>query len=166
MFSAEHYLQSLKTNLEKQSDSLAGKLKEVFAYHFSPEVELLDFSAFIEPTTFELSIRMFTMDKTANEVFYEAADPAIFAGSEEVLPETTYYQLNEDQSDAFFAFYEENEEVLLPGEQNVMANWFRDCWEKAGGQEVSLPSYFVFHDDYRSFDLKKNQWIDDEQKWS
>lgn len=30
---------------------------------------------------------------------------------------------------------------------------------------MNLPSYFVFHDDYKSFDLKNNQWIDDEDKW-
>jgi hypothetical protein len=29
-----------------------------------------------------------------------------------------------------------------------------------------LPSYLAFHDAYKSFDLKRNQWIDDDKKWS
>jgi len=45
------------------------------------------------------------MDKEANEVFYEGNDTSIFAGSVKVLPEVEYYQLNDDQLDAFFDFY-------------------------------------------------------------
>ncbi|MBM7702145.1 hypothetical protein JOC83_000971 [Bacillus iocasae] len=31
---------------------------------------------------------------------------------------------------------------------------------------MKLPAYFVFHDDDKSYDLKSNQWVDDEEKWS
>lgn len=45
------------------------------------EIDLLDFTAFIEPTNFEISIGMFSMDREANEVFYEGNDTTVFAGS-------------------------------------------------------------------------------------
>ncbi|KPB05325.1 hypothetical protein [Bacillus sp. CHD6a] len=166
MFTIDNYIGSIKTNLEKQSDMLVSNLKNIVAYNFSNDIDLLDFSAFIEPTRFELSITMFSMDKEANEVFNEGADTTVFAGSEEILPEVEYHQLNESQLDEFFEFYEQNEETLVPQEQNVFTEWFSQCWAKAGGASLHLPSYFVFHDDYRSFDLKNNQWMDDEEKWS
>ncbi|GAM12798.1 hypothetical protein [Mesobacillus selenatarsenatis] len=166
MFTVDHYIDSIKANLEKQTDLLVGNLKQSFSYNFSPDIDLLDFSAFIEPTRFELSIRMFSMDKEGNEVFDEGNDPPVFAGSEEILSEVEYHQMNDSQLDDFFEFYEQNEETLVPREQKVFIDWFSQCWEKAGGTSLKLPSYFIFHDDYKSYDLKSNKWIDDEEKWS
>jgi hypothetical protein len=166
LFTVDNYIGSIKANLEKQSDLLVGNLKNIFLYNFSSEIDLLDFSAFIEPTRFELSIRMFSMDKEANEVFYEGNDTTVFAGSEEILPEVEYYQLNDSQLDNFFEFYEQDEETLVPQEQKVFTDWFGQCWKNAGGASFNLPTYFVFHDDNKSYDLKNNQWIDDEEKWS
>lgn len=166
MFTVDHYIGSIKTNLEKQSNLLVGNLKNVFAYKFFSEIDLLDFSAFIEPTRFELSIQMFSMDKNANEVFNEGSDTTVFAGSKEILPEIEYHQLNDDQLEGFFEFYEQNEETLVPQEQKVFTDWFIQCWEEAGGASLDLPSYFVYDDDYKSYDLRNKQWINDEEKWS
>ena len=47
----------------------------------------------------------------------------------------------------------------------MFSNWFNECWETAGGQELHVPSFFVFHDINKSFDLKTRQWIVDENKW-
>ncbi|NRG48105.1 hypothetical protein HRF87_25785 [Bacillus sp. CRN 9] len=109
---------------------------------------------------------MFSMNKEGNEVFYEGNDRTVFAGSVEVLPEIEYQQLNENQLNDFFDFYEQNEEKLVPKEQDTFAVWFWECWEKASGQALHLPSYFVFHDECKSFDLKSKQFIDDDEKWS
>ncbi|ESU34230.1 hypothetical protein G3A_02205 [Bacillus sp. 17376] len=166
MFTVDIYIGSIKASLEKQSDLLVRNLKSISEYNFSTDIDLLDFSAFIEPTRFEISITMFTMDKEANEVFYEGNDATVFAGSEEILPEVEYYQLNDNQLDDFFEFYEQNEEILVPQEQKVFTEWFSQCWQEAGGTSLNLPSYFVFQDDYKSYDLKNNQWIDDEEKRS
>lgn len=166
MFTVDHYIESIKVNLEKQSDLLVRKLKNIVGYNFSAEIDLLDFTAFIEPTRFELSISMFSMDKEANEVFYEGSDKTVFAGSEEILPEVEYYQLNDIELDDFLEFYDKNEETLVPQEQRVFTEWFSQCWEEAGGASLNLPSYFAFEDDYNSYDLKNKQWIDDEDKWS
>lgn len=80
-------------------------------YNFSNDIDLLDFSAFIEPTRFELSIRLFSMDKECNEVFNEGNDKNLFAGSLEILPEVEYHQLDDSQLNNF---YEQNEETLVP----------------------------------------------------
>lgn len=165
MFSVDTYLHAMKENLKMNSELLVENLKRVCAYNFADEVELLDFSAFMEPTRFELSVMMFSMDREANEVFSE--DSAGFAGSEEVLPEVTYFQLDEKHSDEFFNFYEENEEEILAQEQNAVASWFRDCWVKACGEQVvELPAYFLFHAEFKSLELKTNMWIVDNDKWT
>lgn len=166
MFSTENYICSIKSNLETHTDVLVTNLKNVFAYNFFTGIDLLDFEVFIEPTRFEISIRMFSMNKEASEVFYEGDDQSIFAGSVEVLPEVEYYQLKDSLLSNFFDFYEKNEELLVLQEEKVFTDWFSQCWKKAGGDRFSLPSYFVFHDDYKSFILKNNQWVDDEEKWS
>ncbi|TWT26034.1 hypothetical protein [Planomicrobium sp. CPCC 101110] len=166
MFSVDEFIRSIKDTLEKRSDSLIGNLQNIFTYNFSSRIDLLDFSPSIEPTRFEVSIIMFSMDKEANEVLNEGNDSTAFAGSEEVLPEVEYYNLNDSQLDDFFDFYEQNEETLLSQEQQIFADWFCQCWERAGGAALNLPSYFVFHDDYKSYDLKNKRWIDDEEKWS
>lgn len=166
MFSVDNYITSIKSNIEKQSDLLVKNLKKIFSYNFSPDIELLEFTAFIDPTRFELSISMFSMDKEANEVFYEENDPTVFAGSVEIFPNLPYYQLNNIKIDDFIdKFYEKNYPTIEHLEQKVFTDWFSQCWKKAGGDKFCLPAYFVFHDDYKSFDLKNNQWIADEEKF-
>jgi len=166
MFSTDNYISTIKSNLEKQSDLIVENLKNIFSCNFSSEIDLLDFSAFIEPTRLELSIRMFSMDKDANEVFYEGDDTTVFAGSVDILNEVKYYQVNEGRLDDFFNFYEQNYETLISEERKAFTEWFSQCWKNASGDDLNLPSYFDFHDDYSSFDLKNNKWIDDEEKWS
>lgn len=165
MFTVEDYIQSIEVNLMKQSNILLGNLKEVLKKDFSEDVHLLDFTAFVEPTRFELSMMMFLMDVDGNEVFMEAGDTG-FAGSVEVLPEVNFYMLEDKQLDAFFEFYEENEEVLVEKERHIFSAWFKSCWEKAGGREQERPSYFGLHDEYESLDLKNGDWVDDEVKWA
>jgi len=166
MFSVDFYIKSLKSTLDKQSDLLVESLKKVTLYNFSTDIDLLEFSTFIEPTRFELAIRLFSMDKKANEVFYNGTDNSVFAGSIDVLPEVAYFHLNPNQLNDFFDFYEQNEEILALKEQKAFTDWFIESWKKAGGDLIDLPSYFVFSDDYKSYDLKNNQWIEDEEKWS
>lgn len=166
MFTVENYIDSIKIHLEKQSGLVEDQLQKIFSYPFSKDIEVLDFTAFIEPTRFELSVIMFSMDKEANEVFNQGNDSTVFAGSEDVLQEVEYYQINDSQLDTFFDFHEQNEELLIPREQNVFAQWFKRCWEKAGGASLNLPSYFTLHDSDDSLDLINNCWMDAEEKWS
>lgn len=104
MFTVENYIDSIKTHLEKQSGLVEDQLQKIFSYPFSKDIEVLDFTAFIEPTRFELSVIMFSMDKEANEVFNEGNDSTVFAGSEDVLQEVEYHQMNDSQLDVFLSF--------------------------------------------------------------
>ncbi|WP_375088445.1 hypothetical protein ACDZ29_19895 [Peribacillus sp. RS7] len=167
MLTVDNYIDSIKANLEKHSDLLVGNLKNIITYNYFSEIDLLDFTAFIEPTNFEISIRMFSMDREANEVFYEGNDTTVFAGSVDVISDVTYYQLIDNSLDDFLDnFYEENYPAIYELEQKAFTDWFGQCWKKSGGDILSLPSFFVFHDDTKSYELKNNQWIDDEEKWS
>ncbi len=166
MFTIENYTDTIKRNLELNSDKLIGKLTEIKKLDFYSEVELLDFSSSMEPTRYELSIEMYSMDKEGNEVFYEGDDSTVFADSMNVVEDVVYYEEQTDQTDDFLAFYEQNEEELVIAEQETVKNWFVDCWKKADGQGFQLPSYLSFHDEYKSYDLKENKWISEDEMWS
>lgn len=166
MLTIDNYTNTVKNNLELNSDKLIEKLTEIHSLNFYSEVELLDFSTSMEPTRYELSIVMYSMDKEANEVFYEGDDSKVFADSMNVLEDIVYYQESADQSDEFLAFYEQNEEEIVIAEQEVIKNWFVDCWKKVNGTEIKLLSYLSFHDEYKSYDLKKNKWISEDEMWS
>jgi hypothetical protein len=164
VFTIEKYNSSLKENLQIYSDKLIRNIRETLNYNYFNGIDLLDFSIFTQP--FDLSIMMFSMDREANEVFYEGKDSSIFAGSHEILGDIEYYNLPDDKSDEFWEFYEKNDEVISKAEQEAIEEWFVACWNKADGQSIKLPAYFCFHDDDKSFDLHKNKWISDEEKWS
>lgn len=166
MFTIDNYTNTIKNNLELNSDKLVEKLTKIYSLNFYSEVELLDFSVFTESTRNELSIIMYSMDKGANEVFYEGDDSKVFAGSMNVLEDIVYYQESTDQRDKFLEFHEKYEEEIVIAEQEVVKNWFIDCWQKANGTESKLPSYLSFHDEYKSYDLKKNNWISEDEMWS
>lgn len=166
MVTIDHYIHTIKNNLELNSDKLIGKLTEIQSLSFYSEVELLDFSASMEPTRYELSIVMYSMDKEANEVFYEGDDSKVFADSMDVVEDVIYYEEQTEQKDTFLEFYEQNEEEIVIAEQEVVKNWFVDCWKKADSQSFKLLSYFSFHDECKSYDLQKNKWISEDEMWS
>ncbi|MFP3512866.1 hypothetical protein SB775_25290 [Peribacillus sp. SIMBA_075] len=164
MFTTENYISTLKINLEKNSVNLIKNIKEILDLNYYNEIEILDFTVFIQP--FELSIMMFSMDKEANEVFYEGNDSKIFAGSHEILGEIEYFDLQDDKMDEFWEFFEQNDKIISKAEEQTILQWFVDCWKKAKGESIKLPVYFCFHDDDKSFDLINMEWISDEGKWA
>ncbi|WP_349730607.1 hypothetical protein [Peribacillus frigoritolerans] len=167
LYTVDSYMKSVEENLEAKSETLISNIKELHKYTIYSKVELLDFVAFVDdPSEFNLSITMFSMDKQANEVFNEGKDSTIFAGSLDMIENVRYTHLLGNQTDDFWDFYERNEEELNLAEKQAFATWVADCWKKADGQAITLPAYFSLHDDYESFDLKKNQWVTDEEKWS
>ncbi|MCK1985765.1 MULTISPECIES: hypothetical protein [Peribacillus] len=167
IYTVDSYIKSVEENLDAKSEILISNIKELHKYTIYSKVELLDFVAFVEdPSEFNLSITMFSMDRQANEVFNESKDSSIFAGSLSMIENVRYTHLLGNQTDDFWDFYEKNEEELNLAEKQAFATWVADCWKKADGQAITLPAYFSLHDDYESFDLKKNQWVTDDEKWS
>ena len=165
MFSIDRYIALIQSNLEKHTATLVEELQKIISYKFDVAVDLLDFSTFTEPTRFEISIMMFSMNKDANEVFGEDITPNSFAGSVEVLSNASYYHLQDNQRDIFWDFYEQHDEELVIKEQQIFTEWFVECWDKAGGKEFNLPAYFGFHDETPSYDLQKSKFVEDEEKW-
>ena len=166
MFSIDSYKASIQSNLEKQTGILVQELQKIISYTFDPAVELVDFSTFTDPTRFELTIMMFSMDTNAGEVFGEAITPQNFAGSVEVLSDMIYHYVPDHEAQAFSEFYLQNDEELGMKEQQIFTDWFITCWEKAGGQAFNLPAYFGFHDVTPSYDLQNARIVEDTEKWS
>ncbi|KRE01476.1 hypothetical protein ASE46_09230 [Bacillus sp. Root239] len=164
MFTIDAYISSLKESLQKNEHVLISNIREIQTFHYYEGIDLLDFEIFMQP--FDLSIMMFSMDDEANEVFYEGNDRKIFSGSHPLFDETEYYDLPAENSDAFWEFYEQNEESIAAAEEETIVRWFVSCLNKAGGKSFELPVYLDFHDDIKSFDLHKNKWIDSEEKWA
>ncbi|MFJ7744582.1 hypothetical protein [Peribacillus sp. NPDC097295] len=163
-YTVADYIKSVEGNLEANSDALIAKLKEVQTYNFYSEVELLDFVA--ERNDFYLSITMFSMDRVANEVFYEGKDSSMFSGSVGIVEDVPFSIVLGNEIDDFWDFYDQNAEGLDTLEKQAITKWFAECWEKANGEAIELPSYFCFHDEYESFDLKKKEQISDDEKWA
>ncbi|HDR7516295.1 hypothetical protein AB1I92_10765 [Bacillus mobilis] len=163
MFTIENYKNSLIKELEAKSSDLIGKLKATTQFNYYNEIDLLDFTAFVQ--SFELSIVMFSMDGDANEVFYEGTEEGIFSGSYNVMDDVTYYTFSDEESDEFWDFYEKNDEKLSEIEMKVIVEWFATCWNKAGGMYAELPSYFSFHDYDECYDLHNGKWISDSDRW-
>lgn len=163
MFTIENYKISLIKGFEAKSSDLIARLKATIELNYYKEIDLLDFTAFVQ--SFELSIVMFSMDGDANEVFYEGTDEGVFSGSYNVMDDVTYYMISDEESDEFWDFYEKNDEKLSEIETKVIVEWFATCWNKAGGKNVTLPSYFSFHDYDECYDLHNGKWISDSDRW-
>lgn len=161
MFTVESYTNLLKDNLSAYSKKLIDIIKEIRTYNYEPTIDLLDFTLFQEP--FTLSIRMFSMDKDANEVFQQ--NKKYFSGSKEILENVKYFNVSDHLIDDFWDFYDQNEEDLQKIEKEIIKDWFLHSWKKAYGQKIKLVSYLYFHDDLKSFDLHREEWISDEKKW-
>ncbi|AQX54694.1 hypothetical protein [Priestia flexa] len=162
MYTSEQHASHIQRELEKYSQSVVKELRKVTQFTFHSEIDLLDFTAF--PQVLDLSITMFSMDRDANEVFGEECRSDEFAGSFTISEEVNYNYLSEEEEDAFWEFYEENEEVE-EAEHKAIASWFYSCWLEAGGSSIKLPSYFSFHDHDLCLDLHQNKWISDGDKW-
>ncbi|MCM3034240.1 hypothetical protein [Niallia sp. MER 6] len=163
MFTTKNYMNTFLTSLDNHTEVLTNKLKEIQTYQFSPTIDLIDFVVFMDQSTF--SIRMFSMDRDNNEVFKEEGSP-LFAGSEEIISDVECSYISDKQLDDFYSFYEQNEEELVPKEEKAIAEWFQNCWKDVGFDTLELPSYFVFHDAFQSFDLTAWKWMEEEEKWS
>ena len=58
-----------------------------------------------------------------------------------------------------------SDDEMEDGSIKILADWFGECWHRAGGATFSLPAYVCQHDDIESFDLRRRVWVDDEEKW-
>ena len=164
LFTTQKYIHAVRGNLQRNSEQLIQQIRKTIDFNYYDKVDLLDYTAFIQPH--EISIMMYSMDRKANEVFYQGNESNIFAGSYDLIENVSYFNVPDDQEDKFWEFYEQNDEVISKTETQSIVEWFKDCWNQAGGKSVKLHSYFSFHDYDNCFDLQNNKWISDGDKWS
>ncbi|MGI8382466.1 hypothetical protein ACR0S4_28260 [Priestia megaterium] len=55
---------------------------------------------------------------------------------------------------------------LFEVETKTIVEWFADCWNKADGKSITSPANFSFHDYDPCYDLHKDKWISDGDKWN
>lgn len=178
MFTVETYIDALKTTLENNSEQLIQKLKQVRAYNYFKEIDLLDIIITIqyfkeieiidfltEVPPFTLSITLYSMDNDTNEVIYEGDNINIFGGSQELLRETEYYYLKHNHYNSFEEAYNATGEQLDAIQEQVLVEWFSRCWDNAEGKDISLPIYVSFHENENSYDLHQNKWVSFNEKW-
>ncbi|WP_289396049.1 hypothetical protein [Bacillus sp. DX1.1] len=55
---------------------------------------------------------MHSMDRGANEFFYEVQEETIFSGGESILDDFEYFPLEDELEDIFWDFYEANDEKI------------------------------------------------------
>ncbi|MDQ0229022.1 hypothetical protein [Metabacillus malikii] len=163
MLTTQTYIQDVKQNLQKASEKLIQQIRHSVNFQYDERVKVLDYTAFTQVN--ELSIMMYSMDRSANEVFYQGEEKHLFAGSYEVLEDISFYPVSDEELDIFWEFYGQNDEELSRMETEVIVAWFIDCWKQAGGQNAKVHSYFSFHDVDKCYDLHDDKWITDGDKW-
>ncbi|MFE8065009.1 hypothetical protein DUD79_27095 [Priestia aryabhattai] len=55
---------------------------------------------------------------------------------------------------------------LFEVEIKTIVEWCADCWNKADGKSITSPDNFSFHDYDPCYDLHKDKWISDGDKWN
>src|SRR5690606_9673224 len=93
LFTIQNYMQKIKNNLERNSEELIRQLRKTICFKYYNKVDLLDYTAFIQPH--EISIMMYSMDRQANEVFYQGDEKNIFAGSYYVIEDIRYFNVSD-----------------------------------------------------------------------
>lgn len=48
----------------------------------------------------------------------------------------------------------------------LLAEWFGECWHKAGGASFPLPAFIHLHDSNRYYDLRAKRWVKELQELS
>ena len=131
-------------------------LKEAVHVQFNPKIERLDFEVFQNNTS--LDITMFSNTKDLNEVFNEKGDEKYFAGSKSIWENLNYFQEDDDfDFDFFYANYEDADVTYI----DAVVEWLGRCWDEAGGDKITIPSYIKRHDSGWYFNLRDKKWVKD-----
>jgi len=162
-FTMETYARTLEKALISNTDLLTENLRTIKNFIFFKDIDLIDFG--IQMQISEFSIMMYSMDKDANEVFYEGNDESIFSGSYEALEDIEFMPVPDEDLEEFDTFVEENDDSIYNLQEKLIVEWFVSCWNKAVGHLIELPAFVGIEDGIKAYDLKKDIWISDEDKW-
>lgn len=152
-YSVDNYLQALKNNLAKQSDTLIAQFEYLKTLDYAKEVDHLQIISSLGDE--KIGFHLFSMSDLFSEVYAEE-DTEGFADSIELLEEFTFEPY--DYNDEFEAFYEEND--LERAAINTLGDWVYECFLKADGQAIPRTIHFGIHDDSYMLNLHSGEWFD------
>ena len=98
-------------------------------------------------------VRAFAMDRECvNE-----ADGVVPPFRGRVIPSSTGLLIPDGAIDQ--GRYEDAGVRTFESGARVLAEWFGECWQVAGGAGFPLPAYINLHDTSRHYDLKARRWV-------
>jgi hypothetical protein len=99
----------------------------------------------------DFPVSAFAMDREAvnEEYFKPPFKGKVLPKAGRLIPEGAIDQ--DRYEDAGVATFERGARVL--------AEWFGDCWQAAGGRSFLLPAYISLHGSARYYDLHARRWV-------
>jgi hypothetical protein len=147
----EHLFRSQLGRFQK---SLIDELRKVVRAKPPAKMELLLFE--IQSDWRIFPVHAFAYDKRAAEVYFKPPFYASLLGKAgRLIPEGVI-----DQN----AFENDSVATFETGAR-ILAEWFRGCWQAAGGDRFPLPAYIMHHDRGEALDLHAGAWVDTESMW-
>ena len=149
----QNLVRLVRTELESLTGALETELTILLASPQPEETYLLDFEVHSDGFHDEFPVMMFPMDKGVGQI--GSPTPLLLHARSTVpaalLDAPEYEAAGIDTRSVAFGEF---------------VDWFAACWKRAGGNTCPYPAYICHHDDIRSFELKRGEWINDEDgKW-
>lgn len=141
--------------LSEHNSKVAEKISGLLEIPFAPEVQNLIFE--IIPNPPYLGIMLYVVDEMGDEVFCNDPKISPINSCLEILDDVPYLSETDWGNESFDDFPDRFYDSLF-------AEWFHPIWEKAGGERLPFRSLLTIHDGDDAFDLKKSQWLKDEDE--
>lgn len=134
---------------------MTSAISKIVAGPVPPEVKVLAFEIQSDWDCFP--VMAFAMDdKAPNEMYFKRP----YYG--EVLPRcraiVPHGSIDQDK-------YEDQGVATFESGAKLLAEWFGELWQSAGGQNFPIPAYINHHDRSSYFDLRKRKWVRDTDVW-
>jgi hypothetical protein len=158
VYDEDTYMRWIRSLLDGLSSAVEQQLRLILSAHFHPGVVLLDTEVFPDGLQDGIPMRMFQIDAHNSEVFHSDAaylQPSsigILEGATDIIPAA---ETDRPQR------YTEAGLDTIQIEMSTLLDWFAVAWIAAGGQQCPLPAYACYHDDDKSFDLRRSRWEPD-----
>lgn len=151
----KEFEREFREQIEQFRPALVKQLHTLVTTEPPPEVKILSFVIF--PYWDKFPVRVFAMDdQSPDEVYFEPPfSDGILEEAGALVPRGAI-----DQD-----VYENADVDTLKTGARVLAEWFGECWQEAGGRETTLPAYIGYHDQPELYDLNLKKWVDESEVW-
>lgn len=141
--------------IEKFTPKLVTALRKTIATKVPGAVKVLVFEMQSDWEGFP--VHSFAMDdESPDEIYFKKPfSGPVLSKVGDLIPEGTI-----DQDG-----YEESGVATFETGACVLAEWFGECWQTAGGKAFSIPAYIHHHGRSQYFDLRAGRWVREEDIW-